>query len=99
MAKKHLFQVHYDFKTGFFYKFFIIFGCILTIIYLVESLFHPLGMNEDGSGAILAFAILCLGFGLILYFFSCQFTKLSQIADDVENDETLNDEEKRKEGI
>jgi Zn-dependent protease with chaperone function len=88
MAKKHFFSAHNDFKTGFFYKF---------IIYLIEKLLHPIGLSDDGVGTILAFAILGLGFGFILYFFSRQFTKLSQIAEEVEQDESLGDEEEIKE--
>jgi Zn-dependent protease with chaperone function len=97
MAKKHLFSAHNDFKTGVFYKFFLILGCILLIIYLVEKLLHPIGLSDDGIGAILAFAILGLGLGFILYFFSRQFSKLSQIAEEVEQDESLGDEEETKE--
>jgi Zn-dependent protease with chaperone function len=97
MAKKHLFSVHNDFKTGFFYKFFLILGCILFIIYFVETLLHLIGLSDDSIGIILAFAILSLGLGLILYFFSRQFTKLSQIAEEVEQNESLGDEEEIKE--
>jgi Zn-dependent protease with chaperone function len=97
MAKKHLFSVHNDFKTGIFCKFFLILGCILFIIYLIEILLHLIGLSDDSIGIILAFAILSLGLGLILYFFSRQFTKLSQIAEEVEQDESLCDEEEIKE--
>jgi hypothetical protein len=97
MAKKHHFSAHNDLKTGFFYKFFLVLGCILFIIYAVEILTHLIGLNDDVAGTILAFAILCLGLGLILYFFSCQFTKLSEIAHEVEKDETLVDQEETKE--
>jgi hypothetical protein len=92
MAKKHVFSAHSDLKTGFFCKLFLVLGCILIIIYIVETFLHPLGLSDDGIGTILAFAILGLGLGLILYFFSCQFAKLSKIADDVEQDETLIEE-------
>lgn len=91
MAKKHLFSAHNDFKTGIFYKVFLILGCILFIIYFVETLIHIIGLNDSSIGAILALSILSLGFGLILYFFSCQFIKLSRIAEEVEKDESLND--------
>jgi uncharacterized membrane protein len=97
MAKKHLFSAHNDFKTGVFYKFFLILGCILFIIYFIENLLHPIGLSDDGIGTILAFAILILGLGFILYFFSRQFTKLSQIAEEIEQDESLGDEEETKE--
>ena len=93
MGKLHLFSAHSDMKTGFSCKFFLILGCILFIIYVVETLLHPIQLNSNDTGIILAFAILCLGFGCILYFFSCQFAKLSEIAKDVEGDESLTDEE------
>jgi len=97
MVKKHLFSVHNDLKTGIFCKFFLILGCILLIIYLVETILHPIGLSDGVTGTILAFAILSLGLGLILYFFSCQFAKLSKIAEEVENDESLIEKEETKE--
>jgi hypothetical protein len=93
MVKQHLFSAHNDMKTGFFYKLFLILGCVLFIIYLAETVLHPIGLTSNSIGTILAFAILCLGLGCVLYFFSCQFGKLSQIADDIESDESLLDEE------
>jgi uncharacterized membrane protein len=99
MAKKHLFSAHNDFKTGFSSKFFLTLGSILFIIYLVETLFHLIGLSKDAIGTILAFSILCLGSGLILCFFSRQFLKLSQIAEEIEQDESLDDEEEIKERI
>jgi uncharacterized membrane protein len=93
MVKKHIFSAHTDLKTGFFCKFFLILGCILFIIYVIEIVLHPLKLNDDVNGTILAFAILFLGLGLIAYFFACQFAKLSKIAEEVENDESLMDTE------
>ena len=97
MAKKHLFSAHSDLKTGFFSKLFLILGGILLLIYLIELTVHPLGLSEDLSGTILGFAILCIGFGLISYFFSCQFSKLSKIAEEIESDESLIDTEETDE--
>jgi hypothetical protein len=54
---------------------------------------HPLNLSDDTTGTILAFSILCIGLGLISYFFSCQFAKLSKIAEEIENDESLMDTE------
>jgi hypothetical protein len=93
MAKKHLFSAHTDMKTGFLCRFFLILGCILFLVYVVEAVLHPLGIGESANGTILAFAILILGLGCVLYFFSCQFSKLSKIADEIENDESLIDED------
>jgi len=97
MVKKHIFSAHNDLKTGFFCKFFLILGCILFIIYVIEMLGHPLKLSDDVIGTILAFVILFLGLGLISYFFACQFAKLSKIAEEVENDETLMDTEETNE--
>lgn len=95
--KKRLISAHSDLKTGFFCKFFLVLGSILLLIYIVQIISHFLNVGSDAEGALLAFAILFLGIGLISYFFSCQFAKLSQIADDVEKDETLTNEEPEKE--
>jgi hypothetical protein len=91
MVKKHIFSAHNDLKTGFFCKFFLILGCILIVLYVVEIVAHPLNLSDDTTGTILAFSILFVGLGLISYFFSCQFAKLSKIAEEVENDESLMD--------
>jgi hypothetical protein len=91
MVKKHIFSAHNDLKTGFFCKFFLILGCIFIILYVVEIVAHPLNLSDDTTGTILAFSILFVGLGLISYFFSCQFAKLSKIAEEVENDESLMD--------
>ncbi len=91
MVKKHIFSAHNELKTGFFCKFFLILGCILIILYVVEIAAHPLNLSNDTTGTILAFSILFVGLGLISYFFSCQFAKLSKIAEEVENDESLMD--------
>ena len=97
MVKKHFFSAHNDLKTGFSCKFFLILGGILLLLYVVEALLHPFGLDSNATGIILAFAILSLGLGAIMYFFSCQFSKLSDIADEIEHDETLLDEEETKE--
>ena len=97
MVKKHIFSAHTDMKTGFFCKFFLILGCIFLILYIVEVVAHPLNLSGDMTGTFLAFTILFIGLGLIAYFFSCQFAKLSKIAEEVENDESLMDTEETKE--
>jgi hypothetical protein len=98
MIKRRLFSAHNDMKTGFFYKFFIILGIALLVIAVLQYAVRSLSLNEATDGAILAFGILCIGGGCLLYFFSRQFAKLSSIADDIEHDETLvDDEEETKE--
>jgi len=97
MVKQRHISAHNDLKTGFFCKFFVVLGVLLLVIYLVQLVVPAVSLGDTVSGALLAFAILCIGLGLISYFFSCQFAKLSQIADDVEHDESLLDEEDEKE--
>ena len=101
MLKRRYFSVHSDFKTGMFYKLFFILGIVLIIIYIflaVSSFF----IGEESSGifqqiydfsqttypnSILAFSIIFLAIGFILYFFHCQFAKLAKIADEIEKGE------------
>jgi hypothetical protein len=97
MVKKHIFSAHNDLKTGLFCKFFLILGCVFLILYIVEVVAHPLNLSNDATGSILAFTILFIGLGLISYFFSCQFAKLSKIAEEVEKDESLLDTEETNE--
>jgi len=83
-------------KTGFFSKFFIILGIVLLGIYLVEASLRPIGLSDAVTGALLAFAILCIGLGVLLYFFVLQFAKLSAIAEEIEADESLCDVEEEE---
>ena len=93
--KKHFFSAHSDLKTGFLCKLFIGLGIILVVLYALFHFTKVVNLGDDVEGALLAFAILSLGLGGIMYFFACQFSKLSQIADDVEQDESLLDEEEK----
>ena len=97
MAKKHTYSAHNDFKTGVLSKFFLVATCIFLIIYIIELLFHPFGLHPDMIGTLLAFVILGFGLSAIVYFFSRQFAKLSEIADDIEHDESLMDDEEPEE--
>ena len=92
-----MFSAHSDLKTGFLCKFFLVIGAVQLIIYVLQIAFHFLPISPNTEGVLLGFAILFIGIGLISYFFSCQFAKLSSIADEIENDETLMDEEPVKE--
>jgi len=96
MVRQRIISAHSDLQTGFFGKFFIVLGILLLLLYLVETLLHPLGLGDAVTGALLAFTILCIGLGVILYFFACQFAKLSEIAEEIESDESLVDEEETK---
>jgi len=96
-VKKHVFSVHSDLKTGLACKIFLVVGGVLLIIYFLQITFHVLPIGPSTEGTLLAFAILFLGAALISYFFFCLFTKLSHIAEDIENDESLVDEEPMQE--
>jgi hypothetical protein len=97
-VKKHVFSAHSNMKTWLLCKIFLVIGAVQLIIYILQIAFHFLPIDDSNTeGALLGFAILFLGLGLISYFFSCQFAKLSNIAEEIENDETLTDEEPIKE--
>ena len=91
MFKKRNISVYSDLKTGFFCKFFVILGAILLIFYIIQKTIPLVGISENTLGIILAFAILSLGLGFILYFLSRQFAKLAKIAEEIEK-ENLNED-------
>ena len=86
MFKKRNISVYSDLKTGFFCKFFVILGAILLISYIIQKTIPLVVLGENTLGIILAFAILSLGLGFILYFLSRQFAKLAKIAEEIEKD-------------
>jgi len=105
MFKKRYFSAQDDFKTGFFSKLTLFFGLVLFIIFLSVKI-SALIVGADSIGlakqiydfsqtsypnSILAFSIIVLGIGAILYFFHCQFAKLARIADEIEKSENLED--------
>ncbi|KYK32549.1 MAG: hypothetical protein AYK22_07280 [Thermoplasmatales archaeon SG8-52-3] len=105
MLKKRNFSTQDDFKTGFFCKITLFFGFILLLIFLFIKI-SALIIGENSIGiakqiydfsqttvpnTVLAFSILLLGTGAILYFFNCQFSKLAKIADEIENSENVDD--------
>lgn len=98
MVKKKNFSAHYDFNTGFLSKFFIIFGGVLlclAVLFSIISVFlpdQPLGISSFFSNVIdsgfidisFALSIIFIGVGFILWFLHRQFSKLADIADDIE---------------
>lgn len=87
--KQRTLSVYSDHKTGFFYKVCIILGALLLIIYLIETSAHIFGLTDGSTASMLGFAILLLGIGIILFFFSFLFSKLASIAEEIEQlDET-----------
>lgn len=93
MIKKRIFSAHSDLRTGFFCKLFFVSGVIFLVVYLIGTFLPPVHLNSTLLGTILAFSILFLGGSALLFFFFCQFRKLSEIAEEVEQDETLMDDE------
>ena len=91
MFKKRNISVYSDLKTGFFCKFFVILGAILLISYIIQKTIPLVVLGGNTLGIILAFAILSLGLGFILYFLSRQFAKLAKIAEEIEK-ENLNED-------
>jgi hypothetical protein len=103
MFKERRFSAHEDFRTGIFCKLSLFLGFFLLIFYVflkIISLF--IGQNDTGflqtiydlsrssvADSIIAFSIVFLGVGFILYFFHLQFVKLSKIADEIENEEEI----------
>ena len=103
MFKERRFSAHEDFKTGIFCKLSLFLGFFLLLFYAflkIISLF--IGQNNTGfiqtiydlsqssvADSIIAFSIVFLGVGFILYFFHLQFVKLSKIADEIENEEEI----------
>jgi len=96
MFKKKNISVYSDLKTGFFCKLLLILGAILLIFYIIQKTIHVVDIGEDILGPLLAFAILALGLGFILYFLSCQFAKLAEIAKEIENEDSAEDIENAK---
>ena len=96
MFKKRNISVYSDLKTGFFCKFFVILGAILLIFYIIQKTISLVEIGEGILGSLLAFAILALGLGFILYFLSCQFAKLAEIAKEIENEDSAEDIENAK---
>jgi len=100
MFKKRYFSVYGNFKTGLLYKLCLLTGIALVIIfgfikiagYFGESannglLFQMYELsNSTISESIIAFSVIFIGVGIILFFFNSQLEKLAKIADEIEND-------------
>ena len=106
MLKKRYFSTHHNFKTGILCKLTLFLGFLFLIIYLI-FLVISLVLNNENTGflkqlfdisqstiplSLVSLAALLIFFGVLLYFFSCQFAKLEKIADEIENSEEINDE-------
>jgi Zn-dependent protease with chaperone function len=85
MFKKRTLSVYNDHKTGFFCKFFFFIGILFLLIVAVVKFLSLDWLSENHLGSMIAFAIIFLFISGILYFFHCQFAKLAQIAQEIEN--------------
>jgi uncharacterized BrkB/YihY/UPF0761 family membrane protein len=105
MFKKRYFSTDNDFKTGFLYKISFFLGLLLLIIFIFFKVSSFI-IGAQNSGilndiynfaqlkyleSILAFSIIFIAVGFILYFFYLQFEKLAKIADEIENEEDSED--------
>ena len=91
MFKKRNISVYSDLKTSFLCKLFFIIGAILLTFYIIQNTFPLVEIGESILGSILAFIILFFGIGFLLFFISCQFSKLAKIAEEIENQEPEED--------
>ena len=91
MFKKRNISVYSDLKTGFFCKILLTLGIFLLIFYIIEKTILLVDISETILGSLLAFAILSLGIGFILYFLSSQFAKLAKIAEEIEKENVTED--------
>ncbi|HEC91657.1 MAG TPA: hypothetical protein ENI51_01470 [Candidatus Atribacteria bacterium] len=96
IQKKH-FSIHHDFKTGMLYRLCLSVGIFLLAVLLIikaTEIFLSYHNYPPGvTGVIIAFIIIFLGIGIILYFIHYQFMQLEKIADE------LDDELEKKESM
>ena len=103
MIKKRNFSIGHDFKAGIFCKLTLFLGIFLLIIFIIFKVFSFI-LTPESTGflktiydfsqsssldTIVAFSIIFIGIGILLYFLHCQFEKLKEIADELENEEEL----------
>ena len=100
MIKERHFSVNDDFRTGFFSKIFFIIAFIIFLVVIfsvIVGLIFPtatsgiigliVGIAQSSTIDILvAFLIITLGIGVILFFFRRQFGKLDEIAKEFEKE-------------
>ena len=103
MFKKKYYSARYDFKTGFFYKFTLFLGVALLAIYLLTKLIAITIGNQDvhiiraiyefsqsnSAEVVLAFSLILIAIGFMLYFLHCQFAKLAKIVEEIEKEGEL----------
>lgn len=85
MIRKKHFSASFDFHTGFLTKCcFLLAGFFFFLILINSFLDEPFLVESSTS---LGLIVLFLGLGGILWFLHVQFSKLSEIAKEIENSE------------
>ena len=98
--KTKYFSADEDFKTGLIYKiFFLLSGILIALILIIKGLAFAFSGETEGflfsiielssSSFIdisIAIVIIFIGLGGIAYFFHRQFSKLADIAKEIENE-------------
>ena len=97
MLRKRNVSVYSDFKTGFLCKLFLFLGFVFLVFLIVQNFTSIITIDENTVGVIIGFTVLFCGLGFITYFLSCQFVKLAKIAEEIENEDTLDNVEKTDE--
>jgi hypothetical protein len=93
MGRLHLFSPRSGLKTGILCKLLLFIGMLLLAVYLVFHFVFVTIVDENVLDSVLAFSIIMLGVGLIMFFFYCQFAKLTKIAEEIESEDSLDDSE------
>jgi len=100
MRRENHFSTQNDFRTGIFSKLFFVFSIVLVIFLIFIAGIGTLFSNETNGvigfivglyhspvmDILLAFLIITVGLGGILYFFKKQFAKLDEISKEVEDE-------------
>jgi len=99
MIKKRVFPAKGDFKTGILCKLSLLLGIILVLTYAILKI-SSFFIDKESTGflqaiyeysnsaqaeSIIALGVISLAVGIIFYFFHCQFAKLAEIAEEIEN--------------
>jgi len=96
VLKERILSYKSGLKTFFLSKILLVIGIILAFLYIFSYIldilnlenanvvFHYLASSKINE-IILAFSILSIGLGIIVYFFYTQFKKLSDIAEEIES--------------
>ena len=101
MFEKKYYSANYDFKTGVLCRFTLFLGATLIVTYLLAKFIAITVGNQNiniiqviyefsqttTADATLAFGVILLAIGIMLYFLHCQFEKLAKIADEIEKEE------------